>query len=462
MSPLVKNKNFYFTLISIVLPIAGQNLITFTVGMADTIMLGKLGEVVLSAASLAGQYFFVLMIAGFGIASASTVFASQYWGRGDTESIKKIMAIMLRTVFVLSLLFTLVARFFPELIMSCYSPDPEVIKAGSDYLKILCYGFIPFSVTSTLLIILRSVHTVKISLLVYFSSLVVNVFFNWVLIFGNLGFPEMGIRGAALATVLARICELAIMLIFYAFFEKKIHFHFKDVFAPVGEHLKAFIKTGSPVIANEMIWALGTSVLAAIIGNLDTDFVAANSIANVVWQFVSVFIMGLGNATAVVIGNAVGCGEHPKYIKQKANTVIIIAFVIGLISAGLMLLVRPIAIDFYEVKESTKELAWALLNSYAIIVVFQSLSMQYIVGILRGGGDTRFAMLADTGFLWFVSLPLGYIAGFKLGWAPPLVYLVLKSDEILKVIACTWRVQCTKWVKNVTIKEDDEKTDDLI
>lgn len=459
MSPFVKDKHFYVSLFSIALPIAAQNMITFTVGMADTVMLGMLGEVALSAASLAGQFFFILMIAGFGVASASTVFASQYWGKGDAASIKKIITIMLRIVLALSLMFTLTAYFFPERVMRVFTPDAAVIAAGAEYLKVVCLGYIMFSVANTLLIILRAVHTVRISILVYSVSLVVNVFFNWVLIFGKLGFPEMGVRGAALATVFARIAEFVVVMIYYAFFEKKIQYKLADLFGSVKGYIGAFLKTGSPVVLNELVWSLGASVLAIIIGNISTDFVAANSIANVVWQFVSVFIMGLGNATAVVIGNAVGSGEHPKYVKQKANTITFIALAFGLLSCGIMLLVRPFAIEFYQVSQSTKDLAYQLLNSYAIIVIFQALTMQYIVGILRGGGDTKFAMLADTFFLWCVSVPLGYLVGIKLGWAPPAVYLVLKSDEIMKALVCTWRIQCTHWIKDVTVPAPEPPED---
>jgi len=446
-------------LFSIALPIAAQNMITFMVGMADTVMLGMLGEVALSAASLAGQFFFILMIGGFGVASASTVFASQYWGKGDAASIKKIITIMLRIVIALSAIFTLAALFFPERVMRLFSPDPAVIAAGAEYLRVVCFGYMLFSVANTLLIILRAVHTVKISILVYTASLAVNVFFNWVLIFGKLGFPEMGVRGAALATVFARITEFSVVLIYFAFFEKKIHYGFSDLFGSVKGYVGAFVKTGSPVVINELIWAVGTSVLAMIIGNISTDFVAANSIANVVWQFVSVFIMGLGNATAVVIGNAVGSGERPKYVKQKANTITLIALGFGLLSAGLILLVRPYAIGFYQVSQSTKDLAYELLSSYAVIVVFQALTMQYIVGILRGGGDTKFAMFADTAFLWLFSVPLGYYVGLHLGWAPPAVYLVLKSDEFLKVIVCTWRIQRTHWIKDVTVPAPEPPED---
>ena len=451
---LIRNKDFYKLLFSITLPIAAQNFITFTVSMADSLMLGKLGETALSAANLANQLFFMLMIITFGVTSAAMVFASQYWGKGDVYSLRRIITIMLRVAFVISLIASVLALCLPEVVMSWYSDDAAVISEGAAYLRIVGWIYPIYSVTNAMVCIFRCAHEVKISIVVYLVSLVVNVFFNWVFIFGNLGSPAMGVRGAALATAVARCAELVILIIYLAAFEKKIHYTFADFFVPVKPYIKDFIKTGAPVILNETVWSIGSSILSMIIGHISTEFVSANSIANVIWQCVWVMISGMGNATAVIIGNAVGLGEDKAYINKMAQSIIVVAGIMGVAAAGIILLIREPVIGFYEVSQSTKDLAMELIVSYAAILVLQSMSVQYVVGIFRGGGDTKFSMLIDTVFLWIFAIPLGAYAGLVLKLAPPIVYLVLRCDEVFKCFVGFIHMKKGRWVRDVTVAEN--------
>lgn len=451
MSFLVKDRNFYKVLFSITLPIAAQNFITFTVSLADSLMLGKVGEVALSGANLANQLFFILMIVTFGVTSAAMVFASQYWGKDDVYSMKRVITIMLRLAAVISLVASALAICIPETVMSWYSDDPEVIEAGASYLRIIGWAYPFYSITNAMASVLRSAHIVKISIFIYLSSLIVNVSLNWVLIFGNLGAPELGVRGAAIATSVARVVEFIILIIYLSFFEKKIHYTFKDLFVPVKDYLEAFLKTGAPVVMNEAIWSIGTSVLSMIIGHISTEFVSANSIANIIWQCVWVVISGMGNATSVVIGNAVGRGEDKKLILNKAKTIVLLSAAMGIVSAGILLIIRGPVINFYEVSAATKALAYDLIVSYALVIVLQAMSMQYVVGIFRGGGDTKTAAIVDVFFLWTVAIPLGAFTGLVLGWAPPFVYLMLRSDELLKNIIGFFRLRSGKWIRDITV-----------
>lgn len=450
---MIRDKEFYKLLFSITLPIAAQNFITFTVSMADSLMLGKLGETALSAANLANQLFFILMIITFGATSAAMVFASQYWGKGDIYSLKRIITIMLRVAFVISMVAAALALCTPEFVMSWYSDDAEVIKEGADYLRIVGWIYPVYSVTNAMVCIFRCAHEIKISIAVYLTSLIVNVFFNWVFIFGNLGSPAMGVRGAALATAIARIAEFIILIIYLAAFEKKIHYTFADFFVPVKDYVKDFVKTGAPVILNETVWSIGSSTLSMIIGHISTEFVSANSIANIIWQCVWVMISGMGNATAVIIGNAIGMGKDKAYINKMAQSVIVVAGIMGVIAAGIILLIRGPVIDFYEVEQSTKDLAMDLIVSYALILVLQSMSVQYVVGIFRGGGDTKFSMFIDTAFLWIFAIPLGAYAGLVLKLSPPIVYLVLRCDEVFKCFAGLIHMKKGRWVRDVTVAE---------
>jgi len=451
MSFLIKDKNFYKVLFSIALPIAAQNFITFTVSLADSLMLGKVGEIALSGANLANQLFFILMIVTFGVTSAAMVFASQYWGKDDVFSMKRVITIMLRIAAVISVVASALAICIPETVMNWYSDDPAVIEAGAKYLRIIGWAYPFYSITNAMASVLRSAHIVKISIVIYLSSLIVNVFLNWVLIFGNLGAPALGIEGAAIATSIARVVEFIILIIYLAFFEKKVHYTIKDFFVPVKDYVSAFVKTGAPVILNEAVWSIGTSVLSMIIGHISTEFVSANSIANIVWQAVWVVIAGMGNATSVVIGNAVGRGEEKSVILSKAKTIVLLSAAMGVLSAITLIIIRGPVINFYEVSEATKALAYDLIVSYAMIIVLQAMSMQYVVGIFRGGGDTKTAMLVDVLFLWTVAIPLGAFTGLVLGWAPPLVYIMLRSDELLKNVIGFFRLRSGKWIRDITV-----------
>ncbi|MBQ4644098.1 MAG: MATE family efflux transporter [Oscillospiraceae bacterium] len=451
MSFLIKDKNFYKVLFSIALPIAAQNFITFTVSLADSLMLGKVGEIALSGANLANQLFFILMIVTFGVTSAAMVFASQYWGKDDVFSMKRVITIMLRIAAVISVIASALAICIPETVMNWYSDDPAVIEAGAKYLRIIGWAYPFYSITNAMASVLRSAHIVKISIVIYLSSLIVNISLNWVLIFGNLGAPALGIEGAAIATAVARVVEFIILIIYLAFFEKKVHYTIKDFFVPVKDYVSAFVKTGAPVILNEAVWSIGTSVLSMIIGHISTEFVSANSIANIVWQAVWVVIAGMGNATSVVIGNAVGRGEEKSVILGKAKTIVLLSAAMGVLSAITLIIIRGPVINFYEVSEATKALAYDLIVSYAMIIVLQAMSMQYVVGIFRGGGDTKTAMLVDVLFLWTVAIPLGAFTGLVLGWAPPLVYIMLRSDELLKNVIGFFRLRSGKWIRDITV-----------
>lgn len=456
MKFLIKDKNFYKLLFSITLPIAAQNLITFTVSLADSLMLGKVSEVALSGANLANQLFFIMMIVTFGMSSAAMVFTSQYWGKDDIYSMKRIITIMLRTATVVSIVFGAMAVCIPETVMSWYSEDPEVIEAGASYLRILGWAYPFYSVSNAMASVLRSAHITKISIAMYGTSLVVNIFFNWVFIFGNLGAPKMGIEGAALATAIARVVEFIILWGYIAFFERKIHYTIKDFFIPVKDYLVAFLKTGAPVVLNEAVWSIGTSILSMIIGHISTDFVTANSIANTLWQCFWVVVSGMGNATAVVIGNAIGMGDSKENIIRKAETIVFIAGVIGFFSSIGLLLVRRPFISFYEISESTKALTYDLMLSYAVVLVSQSMSVQYVVGIFRGGGATKMAALVDVLFLWILAIPLGAFTGLVLHWAPPFVYLMLRSDDLFKNIYGFFYMKSGKWIKDITVNSVEQ------
>lgn len=446
---ITTEKNFYKTMLAIALPIGIQNLITFTVSMSDTLMLGSLGEVQLSASSIGNNLFFILTVLMFGLGGGASVMASQYYGKKDMKSIHKIISIMYRLCILITMIFVGIAIFIPKQFISIFTTDTKVITAGVDYLRIVSIGYLFYSLTNCTITVLRSVKTVKISMVVYSVSLAVNVFFNWVFIFGNLGFEPMGVKGAAIATVISRIVEFIIVLSYMVLYENKIQLKLKNIIALDKVMLKDFIKHCTPVLCNELLWSLGASMISIVVGRMGTEVVAANSINSVVNQFVTVFIFGLGSATSVIIGNTIGEGNYEK-VKEYSVTITILSLFMGIIAGFIIYIISPYVVDLYNVSDSTKEIAKEIMSVSSIIVVFQALSINTMMGILRGGGDNKFVLINDVLFMWAVAIPFGFIAAFV--WKLPIVavFLILKSEEILKVIASIIRILSGKWIKDLT------------
>lgn len=446
---ITKDKHFYKMILSITIPVACQNLITFAVSMADSVMIGRVGEIPLTAVSLANQLFFVFMIFIFGLGSGGNILIAQYWGKEGTESIRKVISIMYKVAIAFTVCFMSVAGFFSEWFMRCFSQEGLVIELGSQYLKIIFISYIFFAVTNVTINALRSVHTVKISVIVYSVSLVVNIFLNWVLIFGNLGFEALGVRGAAIATTIARLFEFVIALSFFLFADKKIQFKLKYLLKTDRILLKDFAIVGGPVVFNELVWALGSTALALIVSKMGTQAVAATSINNVVWQFVAIFIMGAGQAGAVIIGNTVGQTQYDK-VQEYAHTLIAGAVLLGIFGGMVMFMIRPYVLMLYKISDVTKDIAMQIMGVSSGILLFQSLAFILMIGILRGGGDTKFVLITDIVSLWLVAVPLGYIAAVVWKLPIPLVYVFLKCDEVIKVIVTFFRVKRGKWINNVT------------
>ncbi|MDA3730631.1 MATE family efflux transporter [Niameybacter massiliensis] len=447
---ITREKQFYKLLLMTALPIGVQNLIIFGISMMDTLMLGSLGEVALSATALANNVFFVFTLLMFGLAGGSNVMIAQYWGKNDVKSIHKILAIMYRVCLVFTFIFVIISVVFPEQVMSIFTTDQAVIEGGAQYLRIVAIGYGFYAVTNCTIMILRSVQTVKIAMVVYVISLVVNTFFNWVFIFGKLGAPALGVRGAAIGTVIARITEFAVILIFMAYFEKKLQVKWKDLLKVDKQLVGHYLRNCMPVVFNELLWSIGVSMSGVVVGRLGTNVVAANSITNIINQLVIVFIQGVSNAGAAIIGNTVGQGDKDK-VREYANTIILFSIVLGLISGVITYLVSPFIIAMYNVTEVTKAIAMDIVIVTAVTVFFKSLAMNTMVGILRGGGDATFVFINDLIFMWLIAIPFGFLAAFV--WELPIiiVFFILRCDEMLKVIASLWRIHSGKWIKDVTV-----------
>lgn len=450
---MIKEKSFYKNVAAITLPIALQNLIAFATQMMDTIMLGRADNtgVFLSGSSLANQPFFILSLACFGLSGAATVLASQYWGKRDMNSIRKIFSLIIKAAFLISLLLGLLVLTAPEFVMGLYSNNDEIINAGAQYLRIIGFAYVLFGVSNTIICCIRSIELVKISVVVNISSFVINVFLNWVLIFGNLGAPRLGIQGAAIATLTARITEFIITLVYLFCIDKRLCFKPRHLLLFDKYLAKDILKHGTPVFINEMMWSLGTTLQAAILGHISYsagDPVAANSIAGVTQQISTVVIFGVANATAVIVGKSAGTGNKQRAYKE-AKTLTLMSVFLGIISCITILLLKDVMINFYTVPDATKALADELMTTIAFITIFVSTGSVLIVGVLRGGGDTRYALFTEMLTLWLAALPLALLASY-LRLPVYLVLVCMKIDELLKTLVCIIRIRNDKWIKNLT------------
>lgn len=441
-------------LLTIALPIAMQNLVVFFTQMIDTVMLGEIGDVAMSASSLANQPFFLFSMLVFGISGGAAVLASQYWGKKDLEPIKVIITMVIRFAMAFGLLLTIIVFFFPEQVMTIFTKDTEVIKSGADYLRIIAFSYFFFAFTSTFYGTIRSVEIVKIAVISNVAALLTNATLNYILIFGKLGFPALGVKGAAIATLIARLVEFCIAVTYMLVFDKRLKLRIKDFLKFDKLLIKDLISISVPVIINEFMWGLGISLQAALLGNLGTIAVSANAIISVVQQLSTVAVFGVANAATVIIGKAIGEGDLKK-ARDRGHTFKIISIIFGVFVTLLILLLRNVAIDFYKVSEETKALAHQMIYVSAAIGFFVSISGISIVGILRGGGDTKFTMWIEIIALWGIAIPLALISAFVLHWPIPVVYLIMKLDEPVKDVLCLIRMRSARWIKDVTRDTED-------
>ena len=444
----VKEKSFYKLILSIAVPVVLQNMITIGVNIMDTLMLGNYSEVQLSASSLANEFINIYHIMCMGMSMGAAVLTAQYYGAGNNPSLKKIVTIVLRMGLVIAAAFTVVTLLFPEELMRLYTPDEAVIEKGVLYFRISAVTYVLLGVSLILTNILRTVHQVRFPLVLSIVTFFVNVFFNWVFIYGRLGAPEMQIEGAALGTVIARLVECSSLVTYFFVFDKRIGYRIKDLFMKCGDHVRVYITYAIPVMVSDTLLALGNSAVSIIMGHIGASFVAANSIISQTVRLSTVFNQGLSSASSVITGNTLGKGERDKAYHQGV-TFLCLSILIGLAAAVIILLISPLLVESFNITQETKDIAYQLMASVSVMMVFQTVQSVLTKGVLRGGGDTRFLMLADILFLWLASIPLGYLCGLVWHLSPFWIYAALKIDWVIKSVWCIFRLRSKKWIRVV-------------
>lgn len=444
----IKDKAFYQTLFTVTLPIVAMNVITIGVNMMDTIMLGSFGEVQLSGSSLANDFINIFQILCMGMGCGAAVLTAQFWGSRNIKDLKRTVTIMLRVAVVIAFLFTLAALFIPERIMSIYTRDQSVIESGALYFRWSVPTFLLMGLSLTLTQVLRSVKSVKTPLAASIVSFFVNIFFNWVFIFGHLGAPRMEIAGAALGTVIARVAECAIICIFFFFKDESIGYRLKDMKSRVNDLVSVYFRFSLPVLASDSLLGFGNTAVSIVIGHMGTTYTAAYAIIAMIQRLSTVFTGALGQASHTVVGNMLGAGEKEK-AQTASLTLLAISSVIGICAMAFIFFSGEWIISFYNITAETHRVALLMNDAMAIMVFFQSLQSVITKGVLRGGGDTLYALCIDAVFLWILSVPLGILTGLVWHMNAFIVLVSLKIDWAVKTVLGICRILSGKWRKEI-------------
>ncbi|WDV45674.1 MATE family efflux transporter [Clostridiaceae bacterium M8S5] len=447
------DKNFYNRMAKLAIPIALQSLIFSLLNMVDILMIGKLGETNIAAVSVANQISFIFMLIMFGINSGSSIFTAQFWGKRDIINIRKILGISLILGVGVGILFAIGGVFFPKQLLRLFTPDDKIINIGERYLVIvvLSYGVsaVSFAFTSAS----RSINQTKLPMVTSSISLACNTLLNYVLIFGHLGFDALGVRGAAYATLISRLIEMALIITIIYMNDGVLAAKIKEMFNLSKEFIKTYFKTSGSVILNELFWVLGVSVYTAIYGRMGEQALTAVQISNNVRNIFMVLNTGLSSACAIMIGNKIGEKQYEQaneYANKFTRASLALSVVLGL---GIVIIAKP-ALLLFDISDEVKMLTFRTLIAQAIFLPATLYSALLIVGIFRSGGDTKFSLYLEMLGVWFIGVPLAAIGALVLKLPIYLVVALVKIEEVVKIMVGLVRVKSKKWIKNVV---DDVK-----
>lgn len=452
---MVRDRQFYRTIFKIALPSALQSLISFLVVVVDDMMVASMSNGVAAQAAVSQinsiTAFYTATILGF--VSGSSVLISQYWGKRDMARIRKVFSVVTFISMGIAILFAALALIVPERLVALVvnRAETEVTRLAMEYLAIVCISYIPYALCYALVGMLKAVEVVRMTLYISMASLFVNIGLNYVLIFGKLGMPAMGVRGAALATVIARFVELAIVW-WYAFKRQKtIEIKPTDLLKPDRDMARDYLKYGAPVGFTDAQWALVGMIKAAIIGRLSREFMAANSITASMMNLGTMFTFALAGGACVVVGKAVGAGDFKK-ARQYSNTIqIMFAFIGVLMALAVFLLAKPFVSLYGSASDpEVKSLAVTMIYIGAVTIIGTSYHASCFVGINRGAGDSRFVAMVDFICGWLVVLPATFLAAVVFKAPLPIVFLMTRIDQCFKWIIALIRLRGDKWIKNVT------------
>ncbi|HJB38312.1 MAG TPA: MATE family efflux transporter [Candidatus Acutalibacter ornithocaccae] len=448
MAVFTKDRSFYRSLVTLAVPISLQNLVTFAVSFADNVMIGSLGDDAISGVYIGGQLQSVLQMFVGGIEGAILILAAQYWGKKDTQSIRKVVSIGIKFALAVGLLSSLVAVLFPQWVIRAFTTEPGVIQEGAAYVQIVGFTYLFFSVSQVMIAAMRSVETARIGLYISCMALVINVCLNYVFIFGHFGFPAMGVRGAALATLVSRILEMCVGVGYVLFVDKKLRFGLKDLLHTDRQLLRDFIRYGLPVIGGQVVWAINSLANTKILGYYSAGVIAAASITGMLHNLVYVWMNGMSSAVGIITGKTVGAGQYEK-MKEYSKTVQMIFLFVGLISGAAVFLARDGFISLYNASPEAQAYSRQFINVISVTIIGTCYQAACLFGLVKSGGDISFVFKNDTIFVFLVVIPSSLLAMW-LGAPPWVVFACLKCDQILKCFVAIVKINRYNWMKNLT------------
>ena len=450
MHLFTKDKAFYRQFFSLLLFIALQNLVSYSVSLADSIMLSNYSQNALSGVTQANQVQFLLQMIVTSAGEGVVVLASQYWGKGEKKPIIPITSIGLAVAAVIGVVFTVAVSLAPRPIMCLLSNEEAIIQEGVDYLRVIRYTYLFYCLSTVILASLRSVESVRVGLVIMFMSLFVNLGLNYCLIFGKLGCREMGTTGAALATLAARAFEFVAACVYLFLMDKKLRVRPKQLFHFDRALNHDYAKYATPVMLAGASWGVAMFVQTAIIGRMGTDAIAANATVVSLFGMISVFAYGAGNAAGVITGKLVGEGDDRR-LREYVRTMQGLFLLIGLVTGAALYLLRYPILEFYHLEtKGAHDIALQFTTVLAITVVGTAYQAPCLGGIVRGGGHTKFVFYNDLIFQWGVVLVLSALAQFVWKLDPVWVFLCLKSDQILKCAVAVYEVNSYHWIRHLT------------
>ncbi len=445
----VKEPSFYKRLALLALPMAGQNIISFLVSLADNVMVAQLGDEAVGGVYVVNQIQNVLHMLVLGLGAALVILAAQYFGKGDVKSVKTLCATALRTAIGAGLLLLLVMGLFGRTVLGILTDQPGVIDAGMEYLSYIMWTYVFFSMSSVLLAGLRCAGTVHVGLIISLFTVITDVGLNYVMIFGKLGFPAMGISGAAASTLISRILEFVLVLFYVLKKDEKLKLRVKDFLLHNGKLFRDFFVYGFPVILGDFLWGLGGVAQAAIIGRQGDSVIAASAMTMNIFQIFAVFVYCTSGAGSLMVGQEIG-RDNFDLAERYTKTLQVVYVMVGVASSLLLLSLRQVALSMYtKVDPQTLHYAGQFLLVMSVMLVGTSYQMSSLQ-IVRAGGATHFVLINDLVFVWLVVIPLSCLMAFVLKGPPWAIFACLKCDQILKCVVAAVKVNRFKWMKNLT------------
>ena len=459
LQALKRDKAFYRYLVSLTAPIALQNLITFSLGLIDTLMVSRLGNDEMAAVTAANVPVFLLISIVFGVQSGVGILISQYWGKKDLTSISRVIGVAAFLGVSLALIVAVVLFAWPVAIMDLLSNKHHLSLLGAPYLRLIGFSYVFNMLSSIYVSAQRSVENAGFGMKLFGMSTVMNTGLNYLLIFGKCGFPALGVEGAALATLLSRVAEFIVCLI-CALRSKLIPLDLRALLRPGWEMLRRFVKYASPVLLNELLWGLGNSLLTVILGHttVSVEFLAANGVMGNLNRLFLVVCFGLGAATAVMIGKAIGEGQSHDELMTLAKTLSWVTILVGAVLAVVALvlvplLFQPVIFPLFELYDLSAHLATTLAVTGFACIPLHAYSISAVTGILRAGGDVLWSTALDLAPQWVMALPLTALLALVLDADPWFVSLAIQAESFLKCPICLWRIRSRKWIHDVTLPE---------